>query len=601
MRKSNKKLLAGILSATLIVSTMLTGCGGGNDSNNTPETTESTQPDNGTESTEDNNADDTKEESNAEPEGEETLAAEQVLNSFQPSAYQFDTTKVQDAESSTLALATQEGLFRAYTEDNGSTTLQEAGCESYELSEDSLTYTFHIRENTWSDGMPVTAQHYADAIYRVLDPETASSYAFFAYGIKNGEAYYNGKAKKKDIGIEVPDDKTLVITLDAPDPTFLNKISYTVFNPIRMDIVEKYGDAYGTSTDQLVFSGPFVIDEWVSEQAAVLLKNESYWDAENVKLTQINLYTVKELSTRDQMFQSDELSHTGASQEYLEQYRQQAEQGEFKYLHRDAAGSLFWLTYNMDGGKSGLMSNAKIRKAVGYALNNKEYVETIYGRFTPAYSLIPPNIMCGDTLYRESVPELWQSESEQYRNQPEKLQQLFKEGLEELNMDTDLSKVKLTYLTYGESSLEKQVQEFIKQSVESNLGITLEMQIEGDWGLYSSEVAGKDWDVSLNGWSPDYNDPLTYLDIFVSGGSSNYQRYNNSEYDKLVEQLKSESDLTKRMELSETLETMLRDDVVLTPIYYTDVNTFIHNNVKGLQVPVFGGNFDYKYAYIVEE
>lgn len=592
-----KKLFARAL-ALLLASAMLTagfaGCGGGTSepdtSNDTPksESSASTPEPSGTGDT-------------TSPDGEK-LAAEQVFNGLQPSLAVWDVNAVSDSESGAILGAIYEGLFRLNTNPDGTSELENAGCESYDISEDGKVYTFHLRDNKWNDGQPVTAQHYADSIFRLLNPENAFAYAFFGFSIQGAEEYYTGNGSADQIGVKVIDDKTLEITLKEAEPYFLTKLSYTVFLPIRLDIIEQQGDNYGSDYTQIPYNGPFYVSEWTNEQYGTMLKNPNYWDAANVKLERINLNKIVEFATQAQLFEAGQLDHTGSTLEYLEKWREEAKNGKFQHMTRTSSAFAYW-GFKADGGKSGLMSNAKIRKAIGYSLDKDEYLKTLYGRFVPAYGIVPTPINCGEDGFRNQVEEPIHAEAQEYLNNPEKLQALFHEGLKELGKDVDdLGTITLSYLTYGESTRDKQVQEYFQQTLKKNLGINLEMRIEGDFGLFMKAAEGNDYDFAQFNWSADYNDPMTFLDLFRTGGGSNYAGYSNPKYDEMLDSLAGEQDTAKRLQTYAELEKLITfEDAGVIPLYYSDINTFVQNKVRGFQLPAFGGTYEYKYAYIVED
>ncbi len=535
---------------------------------------------------------------------DEKLAADQILPYQQPEIRTWDTTQCGDTGSGTMLAHTTEGLFRYKYDDEGAAVMEPAGCTDYEISEDGLTYTFHLRDNTWSDGQPVTADDYVYAVKRLLDPDLAASYAFFATGIEGAEAYNAGETDDfSTVAVKAVDEKTVEYKLANVDATFLEKVGTTPFFPLREDVAEAKGDAYGSEYSDILSCGPYIVDSWTDKDSGVLLKNDSYWDAENVIITEVDLQYVEEAATRDKLFKQGDLAQIGGSTDYLEEYRKGAADGLWQGVHRDADGGTFYLNYKMSGGASGLMSNAKIRTAVGYAIDNTAYCETIMKRLTPADSFVPPNTMLGDKTYREQVgSDPWAEGRAKYRNNPEELQKLFKEGLEELGKPTDdLSQYTIKYLTYGESSTSRQAQELFQQNLEQNLGVTAEIEVCADWASYGKTVEGDDWDLSMNGWSPDYPDPMTYMDMWISTGTSNLSGYANPEYDALIAKALETVDPAGRVAIYQEAEQMLADDAVIMPFYFSDINSFILNNVKGIQIGSLGFSWSVIDAYIIEE
>ena len=570
MRK--KKVAALALAASLAISTALTGCGG----------------------------------SDKKSSGGKEGGGDQVIGAIQIDLRTFDSAQCNDTASATILANVMEGLFRYRINEEGNAILENAGASDCTISDDGLTYTMKLRENKWSDGEPVTADDYVYAVERLLDPDLACGGAFFAWGLEGAEDYSNGKTDDfSTVGVKAIDDMTVEYKLSAVDSAFKDKLTSAVFYPLRRDIVEAAGESYGTSIDGMVFSGPFKITQWSDKDTAVLEKNTEYWDADSVKLSEIDMTYVDEATTIDQMFlQGDFVSTQNASGEYLEKYKELADKGEITQVHNDKVGP-WWVSYQMNGGPSGLMGNAKIRKAVGYAIDGQEICDTIYGNGTQANTFVPESISLGDSSYREIAGDdgLWEDEGAAYRGNKEALQKLFKEGLEELGLQTDdLSQYTISYLCYGDTAKALSVQEFYQQSIESMLGINLELKVLADWAQYGSEVNGEDWDISVNGWSPDYNEPMTYIDMFVTDATSNVQNFSSEEYDALVEQARSTIDPTERAALYRKCEQILCDEAVLTPVYVSPIEIFLDNDFKGAQIlqGTLGIDYDYKYAYVEE-
>lgn len=576
-----KKKLSSIMSIALVGATALTGCGNGSSSttNATPTTETSSS------------------EERMGPNGEK-LAAEQVANGMLFNVITFDTAQVADSESGSFFLATSEGLFR---ENNGE--LENAGCESYEVSEDGLTYTFHLRKNKWSDGVEVVASQYVDAVERVLNADLACAYAFFTFPIKNAEKHYNGEVDFSEVGIEAVNDYTLKFTLEAPEPFFIQKLSYTVFNPTRVDNIEKYGDTYGTDATQVLSSGPFMVEEWTPNQDAVLVKNPNYWDAENIFLDEVKLADISETATQYQLFEAGQLDFVGGLGDYITQWDEKAANGECQLMTRNAPASQYMIFNTQENSPSGIMQNAKVRKAVSYALDSQSFIDSVYsGRYTASYGLVTPTIVVGDKEYRSEVEEPIKVEYEEYKNNPEKLQVLLHEGLKEMGKDTDdLSSITIQFLGYGETTIEKDMEQFVVQRIQDNLGVAVELNIVGDFGLaHAAQLAGE-FDLAVQVWGADYNDPMTFIDIFRTGGENNYGKYSSESYDAILAQLAEEQDNAKRIELyGEAEKTLIQQDAALKPLLYRDIHSYINNRLQDFQMPVFGGKYEFKYAYVVE-
>lgn len=572
-----KKILAVVLSA-IMVSSVLAGCGkksdSGQDSGN--------GGDKGTVSTE--------------------MADEQVLNLTFEEPTTLDVNDIRNASESQVLTQVQEGLFRTYTDEKGNDLIELAGAESYDISDDNLVYTFKLRDHNWSDGQPVTAQHYVDSVIRLLDAEKAFAYASMAFDIKNGEAYYNGEVSAEEVGVKALDEKTFEVTLEQVTPYFIKKMAYVCFFPVRLDVIEKGGETWKTDYTAQVFNGPFVIKDWVRENSMTLVKNEDYWDAENVHLTQVNMKAAEETATRSQLFESQQLDVVTGEAEYSDKWIKMAEEGKCEFISGNKALMSFIGFNQHTGGASGLMNNAKIRKALSLAIDRQEFVDLIYGRYSVAGGIIPYGIQVGDNEYRELAKDEPLTELvKEYNNNNEKLQALFKEGLAEEGVDKDLSEIELTYISTASSATAKAVLEYYQQSWENKLGIKINMNILADTSLFVTERNENRYDILANGWNGDFSDPMTFMDLWITG--SGYAKffggYHSEKYDAEFAKLTGETDDAKRVEIYKELERIVvEEEAGVAPIYYGDTQIFVQNYVQNLSTPMFGPELEFSRAYI---
>ena len=547
----NKKRILSLLLASSLVVTAFVGCGSSEDESK-------------------NNG------------GTSSSDSQQVLNTLYMQAATLDVNDCSDAETTTLLGALQEGLVRIYNDGNGD-EIKPAGAESWDTSEDGLTWTFHLRDNKWSDGEPVVAQHYVDSVLRLLNPDNAFQYAFFAYDIVGAEDYNLNGGSADNVGIKAIDDSTLEIKLKEAVPYFLSKLQYTVFKPVRLDIIEKLGDNYSSDYKNNVYCGPFKLTEWDNMDKEVLVKNDSYWDADNVKLEQINATYIKEMATRAQLFESKEIDNMGLkSIEYIDKYDSLADEGDCQLITGNAP-SVFYLAFNQDSENgNGMLKSAKVRKAIGLALDRDEYVGEIKGRYNAAAGYVPLDVDFDGDFYREQVDEPLTDDITKYNNNSDELKALLKEGLAELGLQTDdLSQYTLTYLSQSDSE---------------------DGTIENEWALFIDMYNNQEFDFVLTGWSADYDDPMTFLDMWVTDGSNNHTGYASEEYDNLVTSLAGENDNTKRLETYSKLENILVDeDAVISPIFYYDTYSVVQKNIKNLQYPEFGPNIEFRWASVEDK
>lgn len=575
-----KKILALLLTGVMAVS-VFAGCGGGDSSSSTSE---------GSSAADD--AATAEDSSSGSTEGDT-----QVLNIRTTSfGNNYD---VQDMGWRWMMAACYSGLYRNVADEEGEHFVLD-GAESVDISEDGTVYTFHLRQDAkWSDGEPVTAHDYEYGWKRLLDPQYGYDYASFVFNIVGAEEYNSGSGSVDDVKAVALDDYTFEVTLKQADPTFEAKLVSTPLYPTREDIAEAAGDQWGKDWTLCVYNGPFCMTGLVEDNQMTWTKNEYYWDAENTHLDTINWYLVAEDSTAATMFDNGELDVLQTSGDYSRKYQSEAEAGNIQMITADYPGTVYLAFDHANGGNSGLMGNVKIRKALAYSINREEMIEAVYGRYVPAYGFISPAITLDGESYREQVEEPMLAEYNEYAGDNEALQALFQEGLQELGMDTDLSKVTVTYLSYGSTVEDDAFREYLQQTWQQNLGITVELNTVGDYSLFTAERDAGNFDVYYSGWYSDYNDPLDYLATMKTGDFPSVSgNYSSEEYDSLIDSLSGEGDNAKRLEIYSQAEQVLFDDCALIPLYYSTKEYFVQNWVKDFRWSSFGASQEFYITYI---
>ena len=575
-----KKILALLLTGVMAVS-VFAGCGGGDSSSSTSE---------GSSAADD--AATAEDSSSGSTEGDT-----QVLNIRTTSfGNNYD---VQDMGWRWMMAACYSGLYRNVADEEGEHFVLD-GAESVDISEDGTVYTFHLRQDAkWSDGEPVTAHDYEYGWKRLLDPQYGYDYASFVFNIVGAEEYNSGSGSVDDVKAVALDDYTFEVTLKQADPTFEAKLVSTPLYPTREDIAEAAGDQWGKDWTLCVYNGPFCMTGLVEDNQMTWTKNEYYWDAENTHLDTINWYLVAEDSTAATMFDNGELDVLQTSGDYSRKYQSEAEAGNIQMITADYPGTVYLAFDHANGGSSGLMGNVKIRKALAYSINREEMIEAVYGRYVPAYGFISPAITLDGESYREQVEEPMLAEYNEYAGDNEALQALFQEGLQELGMDTDLSKVTVTYLSYGSTVEDDALREYLQQTWQQNLGITVELNTVGDYSLFTAERDAGNFDVYYSGWYSDYNDPLDYLATMKTGDFPSVSgNYSSEEYDSLIDSLSGEGDNAKRLEIYSQAEQVLFDDCALIPLYYSTKEYFVQNWVKDFRWSSFGASQEFYITYI---
>lgn len=214
-------------------------------------------------------------------------------------------------DGANVIINTFDGLLRTGMNDS-----PEAACAySWDVSPDGLKWTFHLRDNLkWSDGEALTAQNFKDGFIRALNPETGSPYAYYAFFIKNGEAFYNSKAEAKDVGIYAPDDKTLILELEYANPLLLDYLAFQIFAPVRNDIITKYSSAWAAKPESYISNGAFKLESWKHGDGGeiTLVKNNNYWDADNVKVNRLRFVFINNENTAMAAFKAGRIDYNSA-------------------------------------------------------------------------------------------------------------------------------------------------------------------------------------------------------------------------------------------------------------------------------------------------
>ncbi|WP_346879529.1 peptide ABC transporter substrate-binding protein [Clostridium sp. UBA3061] len=554
----SKKILASLLALSMITSAALVGCGKG-------------------------------EEKGAGTATNGEADAEQYLNMLlQSEPKTIDQSKSSDSYSSQILANCQESLTRIVQDENGKDKIEKGIAESWETSDDKLTWTFKLRDAKWSDGKPVTAEQFVYGITRTLDQNTASPYAFLLYPIANAVEFNSGKAKAEDLGVKALDEKTVEFTLASPCAYFLDLTYFKVMQPQREDIVKEHGDKYGSEANSMVYCGPFMISEWVHNNKVEFVKNPEYWDAENVKLDKVTMKIIKEESARMNELLNGSLDMaTVVKPEWIEKFDSA---GEYE-AKKGYDGSTTYTFFNL---KDKLFSNAKVRKAFIVAEDRENKIKTLRkGLGEPALGFVPKSVQIGGEEYRTKVNELPVQKLMDENTDPKAL---LIEGMKELGLGEDPSKITISYLQSGTDAVAKEYAEFQQQVYTKKLGINVKVDFV-EWAQFQERTDNFDYQVAGMAWTGDYNDPNTYLDLWTSTAGVVPTGWSNPKYDELIAKAGKSDDPNERAELFKEAERiLLYEDGVVSPEAWRFKNTYVRKYVKNYTAPLFG-TIDLKYTY----
>lgn len=483
--------------------------------------------------------------------------------------------------------SSMEGLYRL--DKNGHAT--EGIATDHEVSKDGLTYTFKLREDAvWSNGDPVTANDFVYAWRRAVDPSTGSEYGPYMMGgvIKNATAISQGKKKVEELGVTAKDDHTLVVELENPTPYFESLTTFGTFLPLNEKFVKEQGDKFATNSDTLLFNGPYLLTNWSSTANKwELTKNDKYWDADSVQVDKLKFTVVKDPQTAVELYESGEVDRAGLSSDLVDVYSSSEDYEITPQM------SVAYLKMNQTRNKA--LANKNIRKAIARAFDKEAIVNNILNNGSiAANGLIPKDFVTlpdNNKDFREANGDL-------IKYDVKAAQEFWKKGLSELGTD----KVEIELLgDDGENA--KISTEFIANQLKTNLpGLSVKIKnVPFEQRLNLDEKQDYDLEVSL--WGPDYLDPKTFLDLWVTDGGNNKMGYSNPEYDKLIQEAttKYAADNTKRYEnFMKAEKILLEDDAAIAPIYQVARAQLVSPRVEGIYPNAFGAKYEYKWAKVAE-
>lgn len=481
-----------------------------------------------------------------------------------------------------------EGLTRTVTKEDGSIDILPGVAESWDISDDNLTYTFHLRKDAkWSDGVAVTAKDFEYTWRRTFDPEVAAPYAWMVQGIiKNSDEVLNGELDKTELGVKAIDDYTLEIQLEKTTPFFLTFAGFPTYSPVREDLIEKYMEngksTYGSSVDKIVGNGPFIMTEWESKGKMVYEPNPYYWNKDEVYLTKLTKQIIIEQNSVAQAFISNEIDVGGINSTDWNQLIDDT--GLYNVETMPGVNLEFFLFNCADP----VLKNEKIRLALSLAINREDYSKDIdEGKSTPDYSIIPSSTSVGKLNYEEATKgenKIIKKLAEQYDPK-----ELLLEGMKELGLGDDPSKLQINYMTRGTNEYSKKAAEYLKQNIESVLGINFVIDMT-EWNIMYDNIEAGNYQVAQGGWTADFNDPSNFFDLFHK--DKGYYGFDKIKWDgpaadkyaELIDKVNTQTDDAERVETYLEAEKVLLENGAVAPMYTDTIRNVIGKYVKGYYV-----------------
>lgn len=470
---------------------------------------------------------------------------------------------------------------------------QPAGAETVDISDDKLVYTFHLREDaTWSNGDPVVATDYEFAWQQALNPEVASDYAYMLYFIHNAEPYFNGEVEWSEVGVKVIDDYTLEVTLDNPLPYATDLFAFPTLAPINQKFYEEVGaDKYATDAEYFCCNGMYELTEWSHNSQIVFQKREDYWNAAEVGPDKIVYKIITDSQAGLNSYLSREIDYTDLDSGEVVQ---QAEAAGFEVGVKPARSSYYLIVNTEDE----FMSNQNLRLALAYSIDKQALVDTVYQNDNqPMTSFTPPAIMgANDSSFQEALVA---ERGEMYPGSGdlEKAQEYLQAALEELGCTVDELNLSIDC---ADDSLRRNCATFLQEQWRQNLGIENIAVNSMQTKQVSANRQSGDYCMSLGGWSPDYNDAINFLDLWVTDGGNNDSFWSNEEYDNLIAQATAEADEEVRQQYLFDAEEILAAEMPIIPLYWQCQN-YSYNSDKIVDGAIITANqTTFYYATLAE-
>ncbi|EJS62302.1 TPA: peptide ABC transporter substrate-binding protein [Bacillus thuringiensis] len=507
----------------------------------------------------------------------------QVLNLTELSEIpSMDASLASDSASSTALNNTMEGLYRI-----GKDQKRVPGiAEDVQKLDDGKKYIFKLRKDAkWSNGEPVTAKDFVYSWKRAVNPDTKATYSYIMFDIKNAEKIHKKELPADQLGVKAIDDYTLEVELDNPVPYFVDLTVYPVFYPLNENFVKAQGDKFGLEANTTLYNGPFVMSDWKHEQSFQFKKNPSYWDNKTVKIEEINFNIVKNTSTDVNLYETNSIDRAALTSEFVDKFRQSSE------FHTRKEAGVAYLRFNQS---NQYLSNKNLRKAISMSFDRDNIAKVILNNGAiGAYGFVGKDFAEGPNKkdFRSENGKLVETN-------PKEAKKLWETAKKELGAD----KIELEFLNFDNEDAKK-VGEFLKGEMEKNLpGLSIKIK-QQPFAQKNKLEDSQQYDIAFGIWGPDFPDPISYLDMFVTNGSQNKTGYSNQKYDELILKAKTDTkDLQARWNnLLEVEKMLIKEDAVITPIFQKGSAYIVKDAVKDI-IPInYGGRLTYKWASVEQK
>ena len=446
--------------------------------------------------------------------------------------------------------------------------------EKWEKSKDGLVWTFHLRDGVkWSNGDPVTANDFKAGWIRGLNPDTAGSNASMLFVIKNGEKYNAKKVSENEVGIKVIDDKTLQVTLESPTPYFDDLVTFKSFMPLNQKFYNEAKDKYFTEAKYTISNGPYTLEKWTHNSELKFKKNPNYWDAGNVKIDNVELKIIATDSAAN-AFKNKEVDVTAVTFEQAKEFVGKPE------LVKANDGGIYYLLFNT---KENVFKNAKVRRAITMAINKEELVNKVLEGSEKLTKTFTPSGIGLNGVSKDFPAEV---ATDQPKFNVAEAKKLLAEGLKE----EGLLELPRFEILFDDKGSRKAIAEYIQESLRNNLGANVELdKVSGKERIERTKK--RDYQISLQNWTGDFLDPITYLDLFDSTNANNRGDFKNVKYNELTKIVKSSADPKVRVPAMIQMEKLISEEQPVTILFQKQKLYLVNPKVKNLGFVSIGGEF----------
>ncbi len=468
---------------------------------------------------------------------------------------------------------TFEGLIKWVDDGQGNAKLAPGMAESWDVSEDGTVYTFHLREGAmWSDGQPVTASDFEYAWKRLVDPATAADYSYMLDCVLNApEIIYDGTKTPDELAAKALDDKTFEVTLHTAIPYFTEIAAFPAAFPVRQDIIEAAGDQWTFDPATYIGNGPFMMSEWVHNSYIMMVQNPNYYDLANVGPNSIKFALMDDDNAMLAAFNSGELDFNEGYP--IDEVPTLLESGQLK------VGDYIGTYYVCFQTQRAPFDDPLVRKAFSLVIDRNYIVEQITrAGQVPAGGYVPAGIYDADgpgSDFREVGGSYYSLSKDDYAANCEEARAL----LAEAGYPNGEGFPIVEYL-YNTSDGHRVIGEALQNMWQTELGVQVTITNQ-DWAVFLDTRKNGDYSIARNGWIADYNDPISFLDMWVTGGGNNDAQYANATYDDLITQAKTSSDPAVRMAAMHEAEDILLGESVVAPIYFYTQPYMVKDELKG--------------------